>query len=494
MDSCNQNEINIDVGLIVKKICNFKTIRNIILSGIICSVCVYSYSRFCIPERFTSQVSMYVNNSAVASAVGKVEMNDITASQKIVKSCIVILKDSIVMKEISDKLIRNYSEDDINKAFTISIDENGKKLIPASEISDCINISNINETEIMSVSVTTKSPEMSYAVCKYVVDIAPKTVKRVIDGGRIETIGEPGIPKNKAYPNNIKNSILGGFAGVLSVLTFYFLKIIFDTKFKNSDEFSNRYDIPVLSEIPFYESKDLKKSEKITRNKMAGIPSENSFFVVEAYNSLCSNILFSCRANDSKVIIISGAEIGDGKSTTAHYIAQCLNNIIGNVLLIDCDMRRPSIHKRFNYKNNKGLSSVLSGMTGLEETIIKREGLPDVITAGSNPPNAAEMLASKYMDELLEECIKRYSYIIIDTPPINLVNDACILSKYSRGIVFVARAGRTRYKDFEKAEKNLKIVGSRITSVIINAVDNEYSYYGKYYNYGYENKEKASDL
>lgn len=495
MENYDENEINIDIGQILNKLCNFKTVRNIVISGVICGVCAFGYSKLCIPEQFTSQVSMYVNNNAIMTTGGKVDISDINASQKIVESCIVILKDDIVMEEISQKLMTDYTSNEINEAFSISVDEDGKVFVPASELSSSISLTDVNETEVLNIKVTTKSPKISNAVCGYMAEIAPQMVKRVIDGGRIEAIGKPSVPKVKSYPNNTKNGIVGAFFGICVMLMFYVLRILLDTKVKTQEEFIQKFNIPVLAEIPLYgnenDNRSIKLNKKKTKNE--NYVDENAFSVVEAYNGLSSNVIFSCRANDSKIIVVSSAEIGDGKSTTAFKIAESLSNISGNVLIIDCDMRRPTVHKKMDLKNDKGLSHILSGRVSLDEAIIKKEGLPDVITAGKNPPNVAEILASKYMDELMKECAERYDYIIVDTPPVNVVNDACILSRFCNGIIFVAKSGMTKYREIEKAEINLKLVGSKINGVVINAVDTEAMYYGrygryKYYNYEYSDK------
>ena len=487
MDNYNENEINIDIGLILVKLCKFKTIRNIIILGAACGICAFFFSKFCIPEQFTSQVYMYVNNNAVVTTGGKVEINDINASQKIVESCIVILKDNVVMEEIGNMLLKNYDVNEINKAFTTETDKDGKIYIPVSEISRTINLSGVNETEVLNVSVTTKSPEMSLAVCEYVADIAPEMVKRVIDGGRIEAIGDPRLPESKSSPNNTKNCMFGVFAGVFASLAYYVLRILLDNKIKNTEEFSQRYDIPVFAEIPLYKNSEITgKKKRKGKNKDDSLPYENSFPVVEAYNSLCSNIMFSCRANDCKVIIVSSSEEGTGKSTIACHIAESLNNISGNVLIVDCDMRKPTIHKKLKKENKAGLSNVLSGMADFEDVILTDKKGLSIVTSGPSPSNVAEILASKYMDAFVEKCIGRFNYVIIDTPPINIVNDASILSKYSAGVTFVTKSGITRYKDVEKAAETLKLVESKISGIVINGVTAENEYYSRYKYYNSE--------
>ncbi len=494
MENFNQEnqELTIDIGLILLKLCNFKTIRNIVICGIVCGICAFAYSKFCIPEQYTSQVYMYVNNNAVVTTGGKVEISDINASQKIVESCVVILKDNIVMEEISERLIDDYDVSEIDEVFTVNTYDDGTLYIPVSEISSSINLSEVDETEVMKVSVTTKSPEISQAICQYIVDIAPDMIKRVIDGGRIEAIGEPSFPESKSSPNNTKNCLLGGGMGVFALLAFYVLRILFDNKIKNTEEFSQRYSIPVFAEIPLYKNSAVKVRRKKRKKKDDDLPEANSFAVIEAYNTLCSNILFSCRANDCKVIIVSSAEQNSGKSTIACAVAESLNNIAGNVLLADCDMRNPSVHKILDLKNRTGLSGILSGMTDFEDAVLKDERGLNVITAGPMPSNATEILASKYMDEFIEKCVEKFNYVVIDTPPF-IISDAAILSKYSAGVTFVTNAGVTRYKDVEKASEILKLADSKITGIIINGVTAENGYYGKYkYSYNYSSAYKRA--
>ena len=481
-----RREDTIDLGFILLKLWNFKTIRNIILFSILCGICAFAFSKYCIDEQFTSYVNMYVNNNSVVTNGGKVDVGDINASQKIVESCTVILKDDIVMDEIAKRLIKSYSDSEISEAFFVNVNENGKREIPISQIKKSINISGVNETEVLSVSVTTKSPEISLAVCEYVVDIAPDMVKRVIDGGRIEAVGKPRLPLSKSYPDNNKNALKGFLVGAFLIIGYYVLKILLDNKITNREEFNTRLSYSVLAEIPFYKNENLDKRirNKKKRKKNSEIPDKDSFDVVEAYNSLCSNILFSCRANDTKVIILSSSEAGAGKSTISCRIAESLNNSVGNVLLIDCDMRRPTVHKKFNLENKKGLSTILSGIDNLKDIIFKKQNGINVITSGPTPPNVAEILSSKYMDEIMNECIEKYNYIIIDTPPINIVNDAAILSKYGNGVIFVARSGSTRYNDLKKAEHILKIADTQVSGVVINAIEAENQSYGKYGKYG----------
>lgn len=471
----------IDILNILKGLCKFSIIRNVIMSGILFGVIAFCYSKFYVPEQFTSQISMYVNNNTDISKLEKIEVSDISASQKMVESCTVILRDDIVMKKISDKIFEKYSYDEIADIFNVK-SEDGKYCITADSLRSVISYSIINETEILNAKVTTKSPDMSFDICKAIMEIAPDMIGRIINGGNIEPIGQPVYPEQKTSPNNKKNAVFGGLAGAFFMLVFYITYILFDNKVKNAEDLKKRYNIPVLSEIPLYN--DESEASKINGNTDER-SNKNDFSVTEAYNSLCSNLLFSCSVNESRVIVVSSSYIGDGKSTTAYRIAEKLSNLCSNVMLIDCDMRRPSLHRRINSDNKIGLSSVLRGETDFENAVLNLNDKLNIITSGPNPPNVAEAISSKYMDELIEKALEKYEYVILDTPPVNMVNDACILSKYSSGILFVVKADDTKYKDIEKAENNLRLVGSRMMGIVINGIEEKDIYSYKYKNYKY---------
>jgi capsular exopolysaccharide synthesis family protein len=158
----------------------------------------------------------------------------------------------------------------------------------------------------------------------------------------------------------------------------------------------------------------------------------------------------------------------------------------------------------FKIKNNKGLSTLLGGMSKFDETVNKNvyPGL-DVVTAGPIPPNPSELVNSDNMADLLKELSKLYDYVIIDTAPINVVSDALVLSKLTAGLVLVAKQNSTTYDDVERVMDNMNFAGSRILGVVINNMKDlgskrSYKYskgynYNYNYSYGYKDKEKDKE-
>lgn len=219
------------------------------------------------------------------------------------------------------------------------------------------------------------------------------------------------------------------------------------------------------------------------------------FAVVEAYKAIRTNIMFVLAQNNGKVITLSSADANEGKSTTAVNIAITFSQLGGKVLLIDGDLRRSTIHKKLRLENKDGLSNVLVGFSEFDKAVNHVNESLDVLTAGPQPPNPLELLGSKNFAKLIENSREKYDYIIVDTPPINVVSDAIIVAPVTDGLVFVARDNVTQYDSLKHAIDSAKFANINILGTIMNGVDvkrsGRYSYrrrygYGKYgYNYGY---------
>lgn len=200
----------------------------------------------------------------------------------------------------------------------------------------------------------------------------------------------------------------------------------------------------------------------------------------ESFRSIKTNIKYSAFGKDKKVILITSANPGEGKSTTASNLALTLSMDNKKVVLIDCDLRRPTIHKSFSISGYVGLSELLIEDKELSEVIqVYNENL-DIIPAGKIPPNPAELLASEQMEMVLHELRLRYEYIIIDTTPLGVVADSQILTSKSDGTVLVARQGKTKKDKLANCKKLIEQVGGKTIGIIINRVDmkgKDYYYY-----------------
>lgn len=206
--------------------------------------------------------------------------------------------------------------------------------------------------------------------------------------------------------------------------------------------------------------------------------------ISEAYRTLRTNISFAAVDEKLQVIMVTSAGQGEGKSTTSANLAVVQAESDKRVLLIDADLRKPTVHRIFHISNRWGLTSLLSGQTTLQD-VITDTGVTNlhVIPSGIIPPNPSEMLASNKMKQLLEQLREAYDVIIIDTPPSLAVTDAQIMATRSDGVIMVVEAGSVKREMAMKAKANLEHVQARILGVVLNNIERKesesyYYYYG----------------
>jgi capsular exopolysaccharide synthesis family protein len=207
--------------------------------------------------------------------------------------------------------------------------------------------------------------------------------------------------------------------------------------------------------------------------------------ISEAYRTLRTNIEFSTIDEKIRVIMLTSAGPGEGKSTTATNLAVTYAQTGKQVLVIDADLRKPTMHHTFMKTNRMGLSNILSGQVLPNEVIALThiENL-SLLSSGPTPPNPSEMLGSQRMSALLTELKEIYDIIIIDTPPALAVTDAQLIATQTDGVIFVIDSGKVKRELALKVKSNLEHVRARILGVVLNNVDkkNGDAYY--YYYYG----------
>ena len=202
----------------------------------------------------------------------------------------------------------------------------------------------------------------------------------------------------------------------------------------------------------------------------------------EAYRSLRSNIEYSSFDDEYRVIVVTSSVPGEGKSTTSGNLAIALAQSGNSVLLVDCDMRKPSIHKMFKISNAAGTAELLLRKKLFEEVANNYNENLTIITAGKIPPNPSEMLASRAMTAFIEEMKNEFKYIILDTPPLQAVTDAQVLSTKADGVLLVVKAGSTKKELVLNSVDLIKKVHGKVIGTVLNGVENKknsYYYYGE---------------
>lgn len=220
--------------------------------------------------------------------------------------------------------------------------------------------------------------------------------------------------------------------------------------------------------------------------------SNTDFSVVEAYKTIRTNLMFALHNHGSRSLIITSASPGEGKSTNCCNLGITLAQTSFKVLIIDCDLRKPVIHKLFWRKCIPGLSELLAGMNDYSSDVIQSTDYPnlDIICGGTIPPNPAELLSSDAMRNLLFILYQEYDFILLDSPPVNLVADALALSVLTDGVIIVVKQGQTTHPELAHALSSLKFANANVLGIIINEVKtgsrsgylkNKYMKYNDYY-------------
>lgn len=231
-----------------------------------------------------------------------------------------------------------------------------------------------------------------------------------------------------------------------------------------------------------------KQHQKRTTVLNTQMDPDMKFKVTEAYKVARTNLAFSLLKQGCKKIVITSSLASEGKSTSAVNVAISLAQQVNvKVLLIDSDLRKPQVNRFFNLKNAPGLTNYLGDMCGLKDIVHNVEGSNlSVICSGTIVPNPSELLASDAMAELLQIMEKDYNYIIIDTPPINVVIDALPLIKITDGVVIVVKEGSSTHPELSKTIEKLKRVDAKILGIILNGAKMESKDNYKYHYERYE--------
>ena len=462
----------------------FSHLLLIIVVTIFGGAAAFSFSKFVLPVEYSSHITMYVQSYTGISENAANDVNNISNSKQLVNTYMEVLKDDEVMNAVSAILLEQYDEADLRRVF--SFDEENK-IDPAS-LRSCLTISSVTDTSAVTITATTVNPNLAADICNDITQVAPKYVEEAVGVGSINTIGKAKVYKKPVAPNNTKNGILGMAAAFLIVVMVILIIDYFDNTIKESEKIAQKYDKAIIGEIQqFGEGKKKKKGKH--RTEPRGLLTDNDvpFNVVESYKTIRANILFTAADSDKKVIAVSSPNPGEGKSTSAANLAIALAQTGSAVLLIDADMRKPVQHRTFKIKNDEGLSTLIIKKSSMANSV-KSNVITnlDVLPSGPLPPNPSELLASNNYKELMAQFSTNYDYVIIDTPPVNVVSDAMVMKDSISGIMLVIRYAMTTYEELANCMKQIELAQANMLGFVMNDVYHNHG--ASYYNYKYKYK------
>jgi polysaccharide biosynthesis transport protein len=310
------------------------------------------------------------------------------------------------------------------------------------------------------------------------------------------------VPTSPSEPNIPRNLLFASVLGVISGVGLAFLLENLDNTVRTPEQAQAISGLPSLGMIPLGSKSTsrgaagkrlaLTASKEVVETVTQVRPQSQ---MAESYRALRTSLLLSNLGAPPKVIMVTSARPQEGKTTTSINTAIVLAQKGVRVLLVDADLRRPSIHKTLGMGPRSGLSNVLTGSATLQQTITTSPILPNlfIMPAGTPPPNPAELLASSNMRDLIVELRELYDHIVIDTPPTLSVTDAVVLSPRADATILVIRSGQTTKPALRRARDILMQVNAHVAGVLLNAVDLAspdyyyyYEYQGKYGQYYHE--------
>ncbi len=297
----------------------------------------------------------------------------------------------------------------------------------------------------------------------------------------ISVIDTAEVPRGPSSPNLFKNLMAAMVIGIGLAAVTVFFKDQFDDSIRVPEDVESKLQLPLLGVVPRTHGDD--PSEALLDPKSP---------ISEAYNSLRGSLLYSTTEGLPHVMLVTSAQPAEGKTTSAIAIATSFARMGRSVLLVDADMRRPSLHRRIGYENERGLSSLLTSHDALTSATLPsgQEGLT-FLPSGPIPPSPTELIATPRMEEILQSAAGAYQVVIIDSPPILGLADSPTLSALVDGVIFICEADRSRRGSLKMALRRLRSMRPVILGAVLTKFDplkagNRYSeYYGyEYYQYG----------
>ncbi len=234
-------------------------------------------------------------------------------------------------------------------------------------------------------------------------------------------------------------------------------------------------------ELPRQENKRWRRKEEVEPGELASLLEPHSA-ATEDYRNLRTSLMYAQVGKQPKVITVTSSNPGEGKSTVCANLGVVLAQAGKNTLVVDCDLRRPMIHKLFGLRNLRGMVDILADERSMQEVYQEMlEGLK-IVTAGPPPPNPSELLSSERFAEFLEEARQEFDYVLVDTPPVRMVSDSAIIATKANGALLVIDVQSTRKRTLRQSVRSLEAVGAKVLGTVMNNIKASKK---DYFRYGY---------
>lgn len=432
---------------------------------------------FAITPQYQSSAMFYVNNTSlsVGDASFSISSGDLSTSRNLVESYIVILNTRASLNDVID-----YAG--VDRTY--------------SEVKKMLSSASVNETEIFEVVVTSPDPQEAEKIANAIAYILPKRISSIIEGTSAKVVDAAVVPSKPSSPSYTTNTMIGFLLGFILTVGIIALRQIFDIVIRTEEDVVLVSKHPILASVPdmlsrtkggyYYGGSRKKKHPKQYQKDADFVGDDIPFAAVEAYKLLRTKIQFSfADENNCHVIGVSSALAGEGKSTSCVNLAYALAQLNKKVLLVDCDLRRPSLAAKLKIGQEHGLSGYLTKQSSIDQAVreyrMKQGVVFTVVPAGKIPPNPTELLNSPRMERFMERFAKNFDYVILDLPPVEEVSDALVAAKLADGVLLTVRQNYCNRVALNDTIRQFEFVKGKILGFLLTCTTENGAGYGNYY-------------
>ena len=458
----------------------------VLLCAVICATSGFAFAKITYEPMYTCKMQFVVDNKREDTVTGGQSSSDLSAGISLAQSY------QVIMTETRSLL------DDVaaNSGYKIS----------GNDVKNMLSSKLVEETNIISLYVTSSDPEVSYAVAASYLNNYSKVTEVAYSNTRAIVIDPPVKPVLPDSDNSaVTYPILGFLLGAMIVVAVICIKVMLKGAVKSTEDIQSKLDSRLLGTVTHVENKDKKKNIK---KSLLITDKKTDFMFSESYKLMRTKIENLSKRNDYKVFLVTSAGENEGKTTASVNLALSLAKNGKSVLLIDADLRKPSVHKALGIgaTNETGLVGIINGEKTINDSIkyFEKYNL-FLLVEGQGVPDSSELLSTTEMADIISSVREEFDYIIIDTPPAGLVADASIVAQYADAGIMVVRNDYSPIRRIKKAIDDLESIGADIIGCVYNDADSKDTVkfiksnrknrknsapYGYGYGYGYEEKNR----
>lgn len=422
---------------------------------------------------YQSKAVIYVSfNTTADTGTGEL-VQGVTYAQRAISSYVDVTDTAIVVDQVAEEL--------------------GGGITPA-DVNEKVSASAPKDTSLIDISATDSDPEESARIANVAAsvlsDVISNDLEKPADGGQsrvqLEIINPAEAPTSPIAPNPVRNLALGFLLGLAIGLGVAVLRDVMDTRIRSRADVSGVTQTPVLGDIP--DDPEAKKNPLLTSS--TGLSPR-----AEPFRTLRTNLQFLDVEGNPRSFVLTSSLPGEGKTTVAANLAITLAETGAKVALVDADLRKPRLAEYMGIEGAVGLTDLLIGKTTFDSAL-QKWGKQElfVLPAGQIPPNPSELLGSKAMQNVVDTLTEHFDYIIVDAPPVLLVTDAAVLSRFTGGVLMVAAAGKTKKQELAGSVEALRAAKARILGIILTMIPTkgpDAYRYGTYSYQAYANPEQV---